>query len=214
MRTLPSMHRSERLNDLAAAYDAHASEREAAGEPEWRDRIKEDFVGRLPPGGRVLEVGAGVGYTARWFADRGVDIVATDLSPANVDLIRQKGVPAEVSDMADLGFDDGSFAGVWAASCLMHVPEAEIDDVLTEVARALQPSGLFWAGTWGDTVTSEGIWEEDWYDPKRFCAIRDDDLLRSRYERHFDILAFETFRPRETIDWHYQSALMCKREEQ
>ncbi len=31
----------------------------------------------------------------------------------------------------------------------------------------LEDGGLFWAGTWGGS-TSEGVWDEDWYEPKRF----------------------------------------------
>ncbi len=195
------------LSTMAASYDAYASDREEAGEPDWRDDIRDDFVSRLPAGRRVLEIGAGVGFTSKWFLDQGIDIVATDLSPANIELCRAKGVPAEVRDMADLGFADRSFAGVWAASCLMHVPTAELGSVFAEVNRVLVDGGLFWAGTWGGP-TSEGIWADDWYEPKRFYSIRDDDLMRSLYESHFEVLSFSSFSPMTDSDWHYQSALL------
>ena len=192
---------------MAASYDAYASEREQDGEPNWRDEIRADFVARLPDGGRVLEIGAGVGYTARWFLDQGLDIIATDLSPANVELCRAKGVPAEVRDMADLGFADRSFDGVWAASCIMHVPTADLDTAFAGINRVLEDGGLFWVGTWGGP-TNEGIWDEDHYEPKRFYSIRDDDLMRSLYEPHFEVLSFHTFSPMREVDWHYQSALL------
>ena len=204
------MDRTQFLASMAQSYDAHATDREEAGEPDWRDEIRADFVSRLPEPARVLEVGAGVGYTAKWFLDQGVDIVATDLSPANVELCRAKGVPAQVRDMADLGFPDQSFAGVWAASCLMHIPTPDLDRVFAEVGRVLRTGGLFWAGTWGGP-TNEGIWEEDWYEPKRFYAIRDDALMRSLYEPHFDVVSFEAFSPIDDYDWHYQSALLRTR---
>jgi SAM-dependent methyltransferase len=197
----------DHLSTMAASYDAHASDREEAGEPDWRDEIRSDFVARLPDGGRVLEIGAGVGYTSKWFLDQGIDIVATDLSPANVELCRAKGVPAEVRDMADLGFPDRSFSGVWAASCLMHVATADLDAVFTEINRVLVAGGLFWAGTWGG-ATTEGIWAEDRYEPKRFYSIRDDDLMRSLYAPHFEVLSFDSFSPMPDLDWHYQSALL------
>ena len=204
------MDRNQLLESLARSYDARAADRDEAGEPEWRDEIRTDFVSRLPDAPRVLEIGAGVGYTARWFLDQGVDIVAIDLSPANVELCRSKGVPAEVRDMADLGFADRSFDGVWAASCLMHIPTDDIPEVFGEVGRVLRDGGLIWAGTWGGPTT-EGIWEEDWYEPKRFYAIRDDALMRSLYEAHFEVLEFEPFRPIPDYEWHYQSALLRKR---
>ena len=197
----------DHLAAMAASYDANASAREEAGEPDWRDDIRDDFVARLPEGARVLEIGAGVGYTAKWFLDRGIDIVATDLSPANVELCRAKGVEAEVRDMADLGLPDDSFDGVWAASCLMHVPNADLGTVFAEVNRVLRDGGLFWAGTWGG-LTSEGMWDDDHYQPARFYSIRDDELMRSLYQPFFEVLAFSTFDPMPEIDWHYQSALL------
>ena len=197
----------DHLAAMAAAYDANASDREEVGEPGWRDEIRDDFVARLPEGARVLEIGAGVGYTAKWFLDQGIDIVATDLSPANVELCRAKGVPAEVRDMADLGFPDDSFEGVWAASCLMHVPTADLGTVFAGVNRVLDDGGLFWAGTWGG-LTSEGLWDDDHYRPARFYSIRDDELMRSLYQPFFEVLAFSTFDPMPEIDWHYQSALL------
>ena len=195
------------LSTMAASYDAHASDREQAGEPDWRDEIRNDFAAALGDRARVLEVGAGVGYTSKWFLDQGFDIVATDLSPANIELCRAKGVPAEVRDLADLGFPDGSFAGVWAASCLMHVPTADLDGVFAEISRVLVDGGLLWVGTWGGPTT-EGIWADDWYEPQRFYSIRDDKLMRSLYEPHFEVLSFESFNPMPDSDWHYQSALL------
>jgi len=197
----------DHLAAMVASYDANAPDREEVGEPDWRDEIRDDFVARLPEGARVLEIGAGVGYTAKWFLDQGIDIVATDLSPANIELCRAKGVPAEVRDMADLGFTDGSFDGVWAASCLMHVPIADLDTVFAEVNRVLGEGGLFWAGTWGGE-NAEGMWDDDRYKPKRFYGIRDDELMRSLYEPRFEVLSFDTFDPMPEIDWHYQSALL------
>lgn len=203
------MDRQERLTSLAASYDAYAHEREANGEPEWRDDIRGDFASRLPVGGRIVEVGAGAGYTAKWFLDQGFDITATDLAPANVELCRAKGVPAEVRDMADLGFASESVDGVWAASCLMHIADVHLPDVLGEISRVLKPGSHFWAGTWGGS-DAEGIWQDDFYEPKRFYSIRNDERMQALYEPHFTVLSFKTFDPRPDFDWHYQSALLLK----
>ncbi|MDX1691111.1 MAG: class I SAM-dependent methyltransferase [Acidimicrobiia bacterium] len=197
-----------RITDLIAAYDANAATREEKGEPEWRSPIRADFAGRLPEGARVLEIGAGVGYTARWFHEQGLDVTATDLSPANVAKIREKGVTAHVRDMAELGFSAASFEGVWAASCLMHIPDAALPGVLTGIREVLVPDGWFWAGTWGG-VDREGIWEDDSYEPKRFYSFRSHDRIRSFYEdAGFEIVSFEVIDAEPTIEWSYQSTLM------
>jgi SAM-dependent methyltransferase len=201
---------NDHLARMAAAYDNQVEHREETGEPAWRDDIRDDFVSRLPQGATLVEVGSGVGYTAKWFHDEGLDVLATDLSPGNVEAIRAKGVEAEVRDMADLRLPAASVDGVWAASCLMHVPTAEVPGVLAEISRVLSPGGWFWAGTWGDDPGQEGIWEEDFAEPKRFYAIRTDDAMRSLYEAYFELVGFDTFKPMDEIDWYYQSALMRK----
>lgn len=197
--------------DLAAAYDARAGDREAAGEPEWRKAAQADLVERLGPGAELLEVGAGVGYASRWFADRELTVVATDLSAENVARCREKGLRAEVADMGDLPFPDGSFDAVWAASCLMHIPNADLPGTLDEIARVIRPGGLLWTGTWGSESSAEGTWEEDWYEPKRFYSLRSDADLQAMLEDRFRILSFDSRDDFEKdIDWHYQMTLMAR----
>lgn len=195
--------------DLATAYDNHVLDRESKGEPHWRAPHREAFAAQLPPGGRVLELGAGVGFTARWFADQGFEVLATDLAPANVEMCRRKGVQAQVADLLALELD-GLFDGIWAASCLMHVPNEHLQGVLVSVADLLADSGLFWAGTWGGP-DSEGVLEEDWYRPKRFYSIRSDGRMRSLYATSFDLVSFETIDPAIEVGWHYQMARLQKK---
>ena len=197
---------------LAEIYDRHADAREERGEPAWRDATREAFASRLDTGARMLEVGAGVGYSARWFSDHGFDVVATDLSPGNVAKIREKGVTAYIADMGDLPFADSSFVGVWAASCLMHVPNDDLPSVLAEISRVLVEGGLFWSGTWGGPEF-EGIWKEDVYTPKRFYSIRTDDQMRSFYESQFTVESMEVFEPESAggTGWVYQSTFMVAR---
>jgi SAM-dependent methyltransferase len=194
---------------MVAAYDKYADEREANGEPSWRDAVRADFASRLAPGGRIVELGAGVGYTSRWFADQGFDVLATDLSPGNVTKCRDKGLTASVLDMHHIDLPAESTDGIWAASCLMHIADVELPAVLEAIRRLLVPGGWFWTGTWGGP-DREGIWEDDFYEPKRFYSNRRDDRMRAFYEAHFDVTSFEVIDPEPSIDWHYQMALLRK----
>lgn len=203
--TVPAM---DPRPSLAAIYDAMVDEREDRGEPEWRLPAQERFVDRLGLGARLLEVGSGVGYAARWFTDRGLDVTASDLSPGNVAKIREKGVPAEVVDLSALPFDDASFDGVWAASCLMHIPNADLPATLEGIRRVLVPGGWFWAGTWGVEESAEGIWAEDRNDPPRFYSVRSDAEMEAFYRAVFEVVSFEATRPEEEFAWHYQWALL------
>jgi SAM-dependent methyltransferase len=94
----------------------------------------------------VLEVGCGWGELAAWVRrDTGAAVVATDLSPRMVELALAAGVPAQVADVQDLPFPDGSFDVVVAAWMLYHVPD--LDAALAELARVLRPDGRVVAAT-------------------------------------------------------------------
>ncbi|NQV06071.1 class I SAM-dependent methyltransferase, partial [bacterium] len=142
---------------MAETYDGVAAVREERGEDAWRWPIAERFLEKMRADGktRVFEIGAGVGYTSRWFADHGLYVVATDLSPAQVELCRAKGLDAHVRDMYELGFPADSFDAAWAMNCVHHIPNADFPRVLQGIADVLVPGGLFYVGVWGG-VDDEG----------------------------------------------------------
>ena len=212
MQLLPG-HAPERFREsLATTYDNHAGERDERGEADWRWPLAEAFQTRLADGARLLEIGAGTGYTSRWFADHGLAVVATDLSAAQVDRCREKGLEAHVRDMYDLGFPDESFDGVWAMNCLLHVPNADLDQVLVGIRDVLAPGGLLQLGVWGG-IDEEGIYEDDFYKPNRFFSFRTDDDLKQRVADVFEILSFETLTPEEeTDDGLHLQAVIARRD--
>ncbi len=197
---------------LVTTYDNHAAERDQRGEDDWRWQLAEAFLARLPEQAQLLEVGAGVGYTSRWFADRGVDVVATDLSPAQVELCRAKGLEAYARDMYDLGFPDESFDAAWAMNCLLHVPNADLHDVLAGIRRVLRPGGLLQIGLWGG-IDEEGIYEDDFYQPNRFFSFRSDDELLARVREVFEVESFEVLDMEDQDDarLHLQSLIARRR---
>jgi len=95
---------------------------------------------------RVLEVGGGPGELAeRMQRDLGATVSFVDLSPRMVDLARERGIDAQVGDIQELPFEEGSFDTVVAAWMLYHVPD--LDRGLAEVARVLRPGGALVAVT-------------------------------------------------------------------
>ena len=95
---------------------------------------------------RVLEVGCGWGELAEWLArDTAAQVVAVDLSERMVELARARGVDAQVGDVQELPFADGSFDVAVAAWMLYHVPD--LDRGISELARVLRPGGILVAVT-------------------------------------------------------------------
>ncbi len=215
MELIPAPRPEGFRTSLAQSYDAAAARRDEMGEADWRWPIAERFLGLMRDEGKtsLIEVGAGVGYTSLWFAERGVAVVATDLSPAQVEIARGKGLDAHVRDMYDLGFAPESFDALWAMNCIHHVPSSDLDAVLQGFSEILAPGGLVYLGVWGGR-DEEGIYEDDFYPPPRFFCLRSDDTLRSAVERRFTIVDFATFLPdvdKDDDGLHMQSVIAHRR---
>lgn len=200
--------------DLVLSYDSDADARDERGEPDWRDEHREFFAATMRAEGkiRLLEIGAGSGHSAAFFVAGGFTVIATDLSPGNVARCRAKGLDARVGDFYDLDFPDDSFEAIWAMSCLMHAPDADLPDVLDEMARVLVPGGIAMVGLWGGHGTS-GVWEGDDHMPPRFYALRTDDQVRAAFIGAFVIERFESIpNPSDgNSDTHYQLLAVRKR---
>jgi len=116
---------------------------EACTSPE--NRIVLDRLGDLR-GRKVLELGCGAGEASVYFAKRGADVTATDLSTGMLEVVQKvaakHGVRVSVRQAVSsrLDFPDDSFDIVYAANLLHHV---DIEPTLAEAARVLKPGGRF-----------------------------------------------------------------------
>lgn len=214
MELLPGPPPATFRDSMAVTYDNVAAQRDEMGEADWRWPFAERFLSQLrdEDKSRLLEIGAGVGYTSLWFTERGIEVVATDLSPAQVDIARAKGLDAHVRDMFDLNFPPDSFDAAWAMNCIHHIPTEDLPGVLAGIANVLRPGGIFYVAVWGGRDI-EGMYEDDFYKPSRFFAIRSDESLRTALETAFVVESFETFLPDEQKDddgLHMQSFLLRK----
>jgi len=101
-----------------------------------------------PPGATILDVGAGSGRDAAWFAAKGYDVVAAEPSEAMRTLARQRHpsprihwVTDTLPDLAQvrrlgLSFDLILLSAVW-----MHVPPTARQRALRKLATLLSPNG-------------------------------------------------------------------------
>ena len=193
-------------SELRRAYDAKAEERDANPVREWLIPLWSQFLQGLQAEGMtsLLEIGAGTGQAGRFFQEAGLKVVCADLSPEMVRLCRQKGLEAYEMDFLRLDFADGHFDGLFAQNCLLHVPKADFADVLQEIRRVVRPDGLIFIIMHGGR-SSEGVREEDFYEPKRFYALYSDDELRLILERFFQVLSFEVIAREESRAANFQA---------
>lgn len=103
------------------------------------------FLARLPPGGRILDAGCGVGRDTLAFAERGFAVTAFDGSAEMVRLTTER-VGGRVAAVRQLRFEDvawcAEFDGIWACASLLHVPSSEFPDIVSRLAAALRPDGV------------------------------------------------------------------------
>jgi SAM-dependent methyltransferase len=103
------------------------------------------FLGLLPEGGSILELGCGAGNHAAEMLARGFVLRATDGSPEMADIAsRRLNCPVEVMRFDELD-ECEAFDGVWASACLLHVPRDELAGILMRIHRALKTGGVFYA---------------------------------------------------------------------
>jgi len=174
-------HSSE---SVAAAYDAWTEDRLLEnlwgehvhlghyGDPprrrDFRD-AKADFVhalvhwsglDQLPAGSKVLDVGCGIGGSARILAqDYGLDVVGISISPAQVaraTALTPDGLNCRfaVMDALDLQLSDQSFDGVWSVEAGPHMPNKQ--KYADELLRVLKPGGTLAVADWNRRDPSDG----------------------------------------------------------
>lgn len=98
---------------------------------------------------RVLDLGAGIGRHALFFARLGYQTWAVDSSPAALKIIRteaenlQVSVNTEQVDILSLPFDDSCFDYVLSWNVLYHGDLPALRKAVAEVKRVLQSGGVF-----------------------------------------------------------------------
>jgi SAM-dependent methyltransferase len=138
-----------------------------------RGRVHRRLLTHFSPGAHLLELGCGTGEDALFLAERGLHIIATDASPAMLDITREKTQHLENVSVQPLDLSqphltshtrfDGVFSNFGALNCLDNrSPLAEW------LSRRVQPGGmiafgvmapfciweLLWHGLHGDTETA------------------------------------------------------------
>jgi SAM-dependent methyltransferase len=189
--------------DLRAAYDGSAEARSSSERAPWQLKERESFLARLRHEGRgsLLEIGAGAGHDSKYFADHGLTVVATDLSPQMVEMCRRRGLDAHVMDVLHLDLRQGSFDAGYAMNSLLHVPNSDLQGALAAIRRTLKPGALFYLGVYGDHESFEGVLESDWHVPARFFSLRTDGQLIAEVETFFLVEDFHVVEG----DQHFQA---------
>jgi SAM-dependent methyltransferase len=201
------------ITDLQKAYSREsARDRDKMEKDDWKVIERQAFLDLLKQESKqtLLEIGAGTGTDSLFFQSNGLRVVCTDLSPAMIELCREKGLEAYVADFLSLDFPPASFEAIYALNCLLHVPTSSLPTVLERLRTLLRPGGLFFLGVYGGQE-EEGIHENDWHNPPRFFAHHTDEFMQRVTSQFFEIVSFKSI-PLNNGAWHFQSMVLRRRE--
>ena len=139
-------------------------------------------------GGLVVELGCGSGLLTQYLVDAGHRVIATDASPAMLDLARE--TLGEAAEIRMLTLPDDPIppadAIVGVGHCLNYLPDADaVDRALVAIAEALLPGGVLAIDLcdleWGEARRDAGNagWvNDDWALVTRFSTPTPDLFVR------------------------------------
>lgn len=128
-------------DNVAEAFSRQAAKFDAAEEGNiilriMREQVRQEALKLLPEAAHILELNAGTGLDATWFAHRGYRVVATDISPGMIAEIeakvrqqnRQGRVQVQQSSFLELsqkvhGIFDLVFSNFGGLNCEKNLPE-------------------------------------------------------------------------------------------
>jgi cyclopropane fatty-acyl-phospholipid synthase-like methyltransferase len=198
-------------SNLKAYYDREAELRDASEKEEWKKAQRARFYGYIKAEGKasLLEIGAGTGSDSVYFKERGLNVVAVDLSSEMVRICKAKLIEAYELDFYDLSSLNRTFDCVWSMNSLLHVPKPDLPRVLNEINNALNEGGLFYMGVYGG-ADAESDFVNDVSSVPRYFSYLSEHKLKDALSGVFDILEYQQIDVGRNTD--FQAAIMRKRE--
>ncbi len=105
--------------------------------------------GRFQSGMKILELGCGPGRNALFFAEKGCEVVAVDLSKEALRWAEERAKERELEvnfqhgSLFDLPVDEGGYDIVYDSGCFHHIAPHRRIDYLNLVKKALRPGGYY-----------------------------------------------------------------------
>ncbi|MEK7497010.1 MAG: class I SAM-dependent methyltransferase [Patescibacteria group bacterium] len=132
--------------DLKATYNKIAQDWfKNQKEREWWNDSAYIFFNYLQKGDRILDVGCGAGLKTKYLMEKGFKVVGIDFSEEMIKLAKEYCPTGEfyVKDIREsLGLD--IFDGIFAQAILLHIPKAQVSEVLNEFKNSIKDGGYLY----------------------------------------------------------------------
>ena len=105
---------------------------------------QERFLAKLSAGACILDFGCGSGRDTKYFLDKGYLVEATDGS-AELCKLASEYTGIHVKQMLFEELDESEkYDAIWACSSILHLPYADLVDVMKKMVIALKDNGLIY----------------------------------------------------------------------
>ena len=123
----------------------------------------------------ILDVGCGIGLDYEHYRDSEIRYLGVDITPKFVEAAHQRGVPAELGDVKNLRFKDGSFDTVYCKDLLIHLLPGDWRVALREMVRVARLQVI--------------TLEDDWYGMTEY-SLREKHASFNKEAHEFEMLWF------------------------
>ncbi len=125
-------------------YNSHAEDfARSTGSVDFHE-VQDRFLAYLPTGAKILDFGCGAGRDAKYFADKGYEVIATDGSEELCKVANQlAGVTVRQMLFAELN-ETESYDGIWACASILHLRKEELAEVLPKMIQATKTDGYLY----------------------------------------------------------------------
>ncbi len=104
----------------------------------------ERFLGYVPPGGRIIDLGAGSGRDMLYFKKRGYFVSGIDASAELCRLASEyTGIEVACQRIQDWRPEE-KYDGIWANASLLHLELSEIEDFILRAGSYLEGGGVLY----------------------------------------------------------------------
>jgi len=137
---------SDPVKETIECYEARAKDyAQEHLDPAVVEELLEYFIGHLY-GLKILDVGCGPGWDAKYFTDHGFGVIGIDPVEEFLEIARKVAPKATFlkMDMRVLDFPPESFDGLWACASFLHIPRKEALRTLRGFRKVLKPNGLLY----------------------------------------------------------------------
>ena len=125
-------------------YDQNSEEFTAGTLAADMSQARSRFTAHLPPKGIILDLGCGAGRDAKAFLDAGFRVDAVDGSAELcASASAYTGIPVKQMLFSELDACE-RYDGIWACASILHLPKAELADVIGKIAKALKTGGVLY----------------------------------------------------------------------